>query len=345
MRRTPRTLVVLALGAGLALTPLTAHAQQGRVHDRAGDSSSRATDVTRLRVEHAPHRITATLTIPGLVPRRLSGTELLIRPGHRKKVYAVTVLRDRRGRVVGKSLSWRPLNDPVEPTILPCHGIRTSLRAGHTVVSVATSCLTRSAAHQPIRAKVRTVDGTTGLRRTYYDDQTRFTRSLSARAAERGARAAERGRRPAPVTWQGWRGVGLGSTLASAHDRLGGTLHHSTTSGGCGDVLTTRNGVLDGNVYARPHRVGNISVARAVRYPLGVRAGMRPARVVRRVEQSDYRLHRVTSHDYGSTQHESWVRGPHGHTLYFAYTEGRIYRMGLAVDRQVARGHMEMNGC
>lgn len=149
----------------------------------------------------------------------------------------------------------------------------------------------------------------------------------------------------APVTWTGWRGVTLGSTLASAHTRLGGTLHHTATTGGCGDVLTTRTGRLDGNSYARPHRVGNISVTSKVHYPLGIRVSMRPARVVRLFKGSSYRLHRVTHHDYGSTQHENWVTGPHRHTLYFADTDGRIYRMGMAINPQVARGQMEMNGC
>jgi hypothetical protein len=152
-------------------------------------------------------------------------------------------------------------------------------------------------------------------------------------------------RATAPVTWNGWRGVTLGSTLASAHTRLGGTLHRTATSGGCGDVLTTKTGILDGNNYARPHKVGNISVTRKVRYPLGIRVSMKPARVVRLVNNSSYRLHSVSFHDNGSTQHESWVRGPHGHTLYFAYTDGHIYRMGMAVNQHVARGEMEMNGC
>ena len=157
--------------------------------------------------------------------------------------------------------------------------------------------------------------------------------------------AARRPSATAPVTWNGWRGVALGSTLASAHRRLGGTLDHSATSGGCGDVLTTRTGRLDGNNYARPHRVGNISVTRKVHYPLGIRVSMRPARVVRLVKERGYRLHSVSYHDYGSTQHEKWVRGPHGHTLYFAYTDGHIYRMGMAINQRVARGEMEMNGC
>ena len=157
--------------------------------------------------------------------------------------------------------------------------------------------------------------------------------------------AAEQTRATTPVTWNGWRGVTLGSTLASAHTRLGGTLHHTATSGGCGDVLTTRTGTLDGNNYARPHKVGNISVTRTVRYPLGIRVSMKPARAVRLIRQSSFQLHSVSYHDYGSTQHENWVRGPHGHTLYFAYTDGHIYRMGMAVNQRVARGEMEMNGC
>ncbi len=185
MVKTLRPFMVLAVGTGLALTPQGAQAQRTHVHDPVGDSSSGATDITRLRVAHAAHRIRATATIPRLKPGRLSGTELLIRPRGKKRVYAVTVLRDRRGRAVETSLSWRPLNDPVEPTGLPCQRVRTSLQGEHVVVSVAKTCLTKSRSNQPIRAKVRTIDGTTGLQDTYYDDQTRFTRILRRGATAR----------------------------------------------------------------------------------------------------------------------------------------------------------------
>jgi hypothetical protein len=182
---TLRALVVLALGAGLALTPLTAQARQDRVHDPLGDSDSLATDVTSLRVHHGQYRIRASLTIPKLTPGRLSGTELLIKPRGRKKVYAVTVLRDREGRVVETSLSWRPLNDPIEPTVLPCSRIRTTLHEHRTGISIAKACLTESRPNQRIKAKVRTIDGTIGLEGAYYDEQTRFTRFLRRGAVER----------------------------------------------------------------------------------------------------------------------------------------------------------------
>jgi hypothetical protein len=149
-----------------------------------------------------------------------------------------------------------------------------------------------------------------------------------------------------PVTWNGWRGVGLGTTLTSAHRRLGGTLTRVDSGGGCGDVLTTRTGKLDGNIYRRPHRVGNISVKRSVHYPLGIRVNMRPARVVRIVKQSKYALGGIsTTNDGGGRVREDWVVGPNGHRLYFAYTGGMIFRMGLAINQHVARGQMEINGC
>lgn len=164
-------------------------------------------------------------------------------------------------------------------------------------------------------------------------------------AASAGDPGARKARATAPVSWNGWRGVGLGTTLTAAHAKLGGVLHRTATDGGCGDVLTTRTGRLDGNIYVRPHRVGNISVTRKVHYPLGLRINMLPARAVHQVKQSKYPLHALTTHDYGSTQHEAWVVGPHGHTLYFFYTGGKIYRMGLAITARVARGQMEINGC
>jgi hypothetical protein len=158
--------------------------------------------------------------------------------------------------------------------------------------------------------------------------------------------ASRKPRATAPVTWNGWRGVRLGTTLSAAHTRLGGTLHRTATSGGCGDVLTTRTGKLDGNIYRRPHRVGNISVTRRVHYPLGIRFSMRPARVVNLVENSRFKLDGVTyKNDGGGIVHEDWVIGPHGHALYFTYTGGRIFRMGMAVTVHVARGQMEINGC
>lgn len=177
-RKTSRSLAVLAVGVGLALTATPAHAQRAAVADRVGDASSPATDLTALTVRRGPHRIVATVTIPGLVPRRLSGTEVLIHSRGRAKVYAVTVLRDRRGRVVEKALSWQPLNDPVEPARLRCAGIRARLGDDRATVSVPERCLTRTRASRPVRAKVRVVDGTVGLGASYFDDQTPFTRFL-----------------------------------------------------------------------------------------------------------------------------------------------------------------------
>ncbi|MBZ5738770.1 hypothetical protein [Nocardioides mangrovi] len=175
MKATARALIALSLGTGLALAPVSAEAQQRGVSDRRGDSTSHAVDITELVVRRTAHRITANVTIPRMRAGRLSGTELLIKPSNRHKVYAVTILRDRRGRVVDKSLTWRPLNDPIEPHVLPCSRIATSLRAHRTVVSVAADCLTKTRPRVRMRAKVRTVDGTTGLQGAYYDDQTRFT--------------------------------------------------------------------------------------------------------------------------------------------------------------------------
>jgi hypothetical protein len=164
-------------------------------------------------------------------------------------------------------------------------------------------------------------------------------------AAAAGDPGAHKPRTTAPVTWNGWRGVRLGTTLTAAHARLGGVLHRTATTDGCGDLLNTSTGRLDGNIYVRPHRVGNISVTRKVHYPLGLRISMKPARAVHLVKKSKYRLHVLTTHDYGSTQHEAWAVGPHGHALYFLYTGGKIYRMGLAITARVARGQMEINGC
>jgi hypothetical protein len=177
-RNTSRSLATLAVVAGLTLTASPAHAQRAAVVDRAGDATSAATDVTALTVRRGPHRVVATVTIPGLVPRRLSGTELLIQSRGRAKAYAVTVLRDRGGRVVDRALSWRPLNDPVEPARLPCARIRTHLHEGRTTVSVPQRCLTRTRTSRPVRVKVRVVDGTVGLGDSYFDDQTAFTRFL-----------------------------------------------------------------------------------------------------------------------------------------------------------------------
>lgn len=178
MKTTPRTLVVLALGAGLALTPLSARAQQAHVGDQRGDADSRAVDVSALEVQHHRHRVRAEVTLPRLEPGRLSATELQLRPRGKRWVYSVDVLRDRRGEVARTSLTWHPKNDPIEPALLRCRGIRTSLHARSTVVSVPTDCLTRSRAHVALKARVRTVDGTIDLSGPYWDDQTRFTRFL-----------------------------------------------------------------------------------------------------------------------------------------------------------------------
>ena len=173
MRKSP-TLAVIAFGAAFSLTPWTALAQDAHVKDPAGDSVS-SVDVTALKARHNQHRVIAVATIPGLKPGRLSGTEVLIRTAGKKKVYAVTVLRSRTGKVVVRDLSWRPINDPVEPKILPCKGIRTSLTVQTVTVSVPKNCLTKTRANHRIKVKARTVDGTVDLGDTYFDDQTRFT--------------------------------------------------------------------------------------------------------------------------------------------------------------------------
>lgn len=192
MKTAPRMLVVLAIGAGLALTPGTAHAERAHVADRSADSDSRAVDITGLTVTHGRHRVRAVVSIPRLEPGRLSDTELQLRPRGKKWVYGVDVLRDRRGTVARTSLTWHPANDPIEPAVLRCHGIRASLHARSTVVSLPTSCLTRSRPHVALQGRVRTVDGTIDLSGPYWDDQTRFTRFL--RAGQGGSTAEHRGR-------------------------------------------------------------------------------------------------------------------------------------------------------
>lgn len=183
-RRSIATVVAAATAtmvgaAGLALAPTGVHAQQAHVDDPPGDSTSDAVDITRLKVHHGRHRITATATMPELVPRRLSGAELLIRPRGRNKVYAVVVLRDRQGRVVHQQLEWRPMNDPIEPQVLPCSGIRSSIDGDRAVVSVPKRCLTKTPQDRPVRAKFRTTDGTQDLiGGSYFNDQTGFTRLL-----------------------------------------------------------------------------------------------------------------------------------------------------------------------
>ena len=194
MRRSTTALAVIAAGAGLVLSPTGAAAQTTHVDDPQGDSTSPAVDITKVRVHHGRNRIKVVATIPRLDPGRLSGTELLIRPRGRAKVYAVSVLRDRQGEVAETSLSWRPLNDPVEPRRLPCSGIRTALRGDRVVVSVAKSCLTRAPQALPVRAKVRTVDGTTGLDGHYWDDQSRITGLLREGRTSAGGTTGPEGR-------------------------------------------------------------------------------------------------------------------------------------------------------
>ena len=172
--KSPRTLAVLGVGAALMLTPLSATAQTARVPDRTGDSV-RAVDISGVTGRHDQQRLSAAIRIPRLRPGHLSGTELLIGMRGQRKVYVVGVLRDRRGRVVERRLSWRPANDPVEPRLLSCRGIRTSLASRQTTVSVPRSCLRFTGAQERVRMRVRTVDGTTGLQGDYYNDQSPWT--------------------------------------------------------------------------------------------------------------------------------------------------------------------------
>lgn len=197
MTKAARSIAVLTV-AVLASAPIVASAQTARVHDRSGDAS-RAVDMTSIKVRHGQSRIMGAIRIPGLKPGKLSGTELLIATRGKKKVYAVTVLRNRRGKVVRTNLSWRPLNDPVEPTVLPCKRIRTALPTKHSVVvAVPKPCLTKTGLNRHVRAKVRTINGTRGLQGAYFDDQTRFTAYLKlgrTHAADHGPRAGPAYRR------------------------------------------------------------------------------------------------------------------------------------------------------
>lgn len=175
-------LAAATVGAALTLAPMSALAQTGSVHDPAIDRP-KSVDVTKVTVRHGEDRISATIRIPELRLGKLSGTELLLQAKGKTKVYAVTVLRNRQGDVVDKALSWRPKNDPVEPELLPCTGIKSTHAAKRVTVSVPTACLTKSAPGKLIRAKVRTVDGTSGLGDAYFDDNTHWTPYLARGAA------------------------------------------------------------------------------------------------------------------------------------------------------------------
>lgn len=154
---------------------------------------------------------------------------------------------------------------------------------------------------------------------------------------------------PAPVTWNGWRGVGFGTPLVRAHQRLGGTLHLEASPYGCGDVLTMPRAQLDGNVSPRPHRFGTILARGPLRFPLGIRSDMTPDRMTALVDRSGFRLHvkRVDPYGTGDYDYLNWVVGPSGRTLWFAYTSGddSAYRIGLSATKRVAMGQLTMNGC
>ncbi len=210
MTRTTRTTTAaravagLALGGALALAPGTAGAAtastataiatvtepqdastSATVRDRAGDAG-RAVDLTRLRVHLGGGRLTATARIPGLRAGHLSGTELLVKPTARARTYAAGWLRDRRGRLQERALSWRPVNDPVEPAAIECAGMTTSLGARRVTVSLPTSCLRRTASSADVHLRMRLTDGTRGLDGPYYDEQTRWTPLIALRGSEAG---------------------------------------------------------------------------------------------------------------------------------------------------------------
>ena len=226
LRRTARALGVMALGATLLAAPSTAGAETARVGDRS-DDGARATDISALRVHHGERRVRASIVIPDLRRGQLTGTELLFEPEGHRKAYVAGVLRDRQGRVVKTQLGWRPVTDPIEPTVLACDGIRTSVGARRTAVSVPTSCLTRSSATQRLKAKVRVTNGTLDLTRRYFDDQTRFTRYLSRGATSPQAQV-EAGSglvvRSLPTTRSARTGVLAGDLVFPVECRITGSL-------------------------------------------------------------------------------------------------------------------------
>lgn len=172
--------------------------------------------------------------------------------------------------------------------------------------------------------------------------------SLPAHAQESAQVPEPKAGPRAAVTWQGWRGVHFAIPLTAAHDRLGGDLLRVGSSGGCGDVLTTRTGTLDGIGFRHGHAVATIRVKKGIGYPLGVNQAMKPQQVVRVAKGSDFilRTKRVVLPDDGHYS-ENRVVGPSGRTLYFSYVEGsgRIDRMGVSANRRIALEQMELNGC
>lgn len=153
-----------------------------------------------------------------------------------------------------------------------------------------------------------------------------------------------------PVRWSGWQGVKFGTSVEVAYERLGGTFYPADPNyptGGCGDVLQLTTGQMDGHANPDPHAVGNITAYAPVAYPLGIRADMRPTKIVKLVLKSRFRLHTRVTQPYGEDLHEDWVVGKGGHTLYFSYTDTDTdpRRLGLAIDKRTARGQLGMNGC
>ena len=178
--RTRTTSTALLAAVALVLAPTASFAQRDAVPDKVGDAPA-AVDISQVKTGHRLGSIRVVAQIPDLDLSHLSGTEVLIKTPGIKKVYAVTVLRDRDGDVVSTSLSWRPKNDPVEPKVLPCDDLRTTAHAekGKVMVMVAKSCLTRTSSDRAIKALVRVVDGTSDLAGSYWDDQAPFSPKLA----------------------------------------------------------------------------------------------------------------------------------------------------------------------
>lgn len=156
MNRRARIAVVATAAAALS-SPVSAMAEHGHVDDQPGDGPPWYANITEMRVFHKEHRVAATLRIPVAAKRKLAETSLKIRRKGSRSVWTVTVSRDRRGKIVDKSIRVRR-PDGLAGIVLGCdrrihveHGIE------KVYLSVARRCLFGKHSDKPIRVKGRIV--------------------------------------------------------------------------------------------------------------------------------------------------------------------------------------------
>ncbi|MGH3359667.1 MAG: hypothetical protein ACRDO7_12765 [Nocardioidaceae bacterium] len=171
---------VVATATTLLVGPIAANADTGSAPDGPDGGGPAYADITSVDVNHRMHRINATIRMAAVNERRLAKTQVRIQRKGDRKVWTVTVTRNRRGTVTSKVLTFKRPGGPTG-IILGCGKIRTGTGAKRLRISVPTACIVGDHRDKRVRVKARTTAraGSAGGVQMSIVDSTPYTRYLA----------------------------------------------------------------------------------------------------------------------------------------------------------------------